>query len=189
MNRIAELRKDHNLSQRAFGKIVGAAQNTVCNWENGKREPDNDTIVRIAGLFGVSVDYLLGKDDCPTPKNTFEERLKQIRNEKQLSQAELAKELGVSQSTVGMWENGKNKPGYPTLIKLSKIFDVSLDYLLGEDKNDKSDAYYIDDDARKLAEEMSQNPDLHILFDAARSVSTEDLQFVIEMVKKLKRNN
>lgn len=40
MNRIAELRKKKGISQSKLGEIVGAAQNTVCNWENGSRQPD-----------------------------------------------------------------------------------------------------------------------------------------------------
>ena len=40
MNRIAELRKNIGISQAKFGELVGAAQNTVCNWENGSRQPD-----------------------------------------------------------------------------------------------------------------------------------------------------
>ena len=40
LNRIAALRKERDLSQKELGAIIGVAQNTVCNWENGKREPD-----------------------------------------------------------------------------------------------------------------------------------------------------
>ena len=70
MNKISELRKKNKLSQKEFGKIVGAAQNTVCNWENGKREPDNDTMIKISKLFNVSVDYLLGNEDNATSEQT-----------------------------------------------------------------------------------------------------------------------
>lgn len=62
MNRIAELRKKNNMSQAALGKIIGVAQNTICNWENGKREPDFQSIQKLANYFAVSVDYLLGRD-------------------------------------------------------------------------------------------------------------------------------
>ena len=58
MNRIAELRKKKGISQ-----IVGAAQNTVCNWENGSRQPDNATLIKMASYFEVSTDYLLGLSD------------------------------------------------------------------------------------------------------------------------------
>lgn len=69
MNRIAELRLKKGLSQKAFGKAIGAAQNTVCNWENGNRQPDNEKLTIIANYFNVSVDYLLGN----TQKNNASE--------------------------------------------------------------------------------------------------------------------
>ena len=61
----------------------------------------------------------------------FAIRLKQLREEAGYSQATLARKLGVGQSTVGMWENGKNKPQNAYLEKMAEIFVVSTDYLLG----------------------------------------------------------
>ena len=63
MNRIAELRKLHKISQGELGKAIGAAQNTVSNWEKGNRDPDNDTIKKIAEYFGVTTDYILGVEN------------------------------------------------------------------------------------------------------------------------------
>ena len=62
MNRIAELRKRNKVSQAKLGKLVGAAQNTVSQWENGLREPDTDTLHALADFFNVTIDYLLGRD-------------------------------------------------------------------------------------------------------------------------------
>lgn len=64
----------------------------------------------------------------------FQLILKSLREEKSLSQYELADIIGVKQSTVAMWESGKNKPSYSTQLKLSEFFNVSIDYLLGRDK-------------------------------------------------------
>lgn len=57
--------------------------------------------------------------------------LKLLRTEKKLSQENLSKKIGVSRSTVAMWENGSSQPDTDTLIKLSEIFNVSVDYLIG----------------------------------------------------------
>ncbi len=65
----------------------------------------------------------------------FQIRLKELREKAHLSQASLAKKIGVSQSTVGMWESGRNKPKNAQLVMLSTLFGVSADFLLGiEDK-------------------------------------------------------
>ena len=75
MKRIAELRKKYGLSQRELGELIGAAQNTVCNWENGKRDPDTETLNKIAKAFNVSTDYLLGFDKKPSPLKADDARL------------------------------------------------------------------------------------------------------------------
>ena len=61
----------------------------------------------------------------------FQLVLKELRERYKLSQAELAKKLNLSPSTIGMWESGRNKPEFDTIIKLSKIFNVSVNYLMG----------------------------------------------------------
>ena len=61
----------------------------------------------------------------------FCERLKILRIEKKLSQPELAKLVGVSKGMISFWENGINEPTITNLIKLSQIFEVSTDYILG----------------------------------------------------------
>lgn len=62
MNNIRVLRKQHNLSMKELGKIVGVAESTISLYENEKREPDLATLTRIADYFNVSVDYLLGRE-------------------------------------------------------------------------------------------------------------------------------
>ena len=58
-------------------------------------------------------------------------RLAQIRKEKNFSQQKLADTLGVSRSTVAMWETGPNQPDSDMLLRISALFRVSVDYLLG----------------------------------------------------------
>lgn len=64
----------------------------------------------------------------------FRIKLKELREINKISQAKLAKQIGVSQSTVGMWENGKNHPEHNTLLKIAEYFKVPLDYLVGNDE-------------------------------------------------------
>ena len=66
-------------------------------------------------------------------ENGFGARLKLLRKKSGLTQAQLALILGKSTSAVRMWELGTNEPDIKTLVKLSSIFDSSLDYLLCRD--------------------------------------------------------
>lgn len=59
------------------------------------------------------------------------EIIKELRKEKNLSQKELAKNLGVSQKAIDFWERGVNEPKASYIVKMADFFDVSADFLLG----------------------------------------------------------
>ena len=61
----------------------------------------------------------------------FGERLLELRKEKGVSQAKLAKDLGVSYSVVCYWETNRSEPTAPNLVKIADYFGVSVDFLLG----------------------------------------------------------
>lgn len=63
--RLQELRKDHNISQAEFAKILGVSHYTVSSYECNRSDPDDKTKIIIAKLFDVSIDYLLGLIDEP----------------------------------------------------------------------------------------------------------------------------
>ena len=63
--------------------------------------------------------------------NNFSERLKELRQEKGLSQDELAKEVGLTHTAIGLWELDKRVPNLNAVIALAKFFNVSLDYIAG----------------------------------------------------------
>ena len=62
-DRIKELRKKKNLTMKQLGEKLNLAESTISLYESNKREPDSITIAKLAKLFDVSVDYLLGVDE------------------------------------------------------------------------------------------------------------------------------
>ncbi len=66
-------------------------------------------------------------------KSIFNERLKELREEKGITQSNLAGVFNVSKSTVSGWEVGRNQPNYDMLISIARYFDVSVDYLIGNE--------------------------------------------------------
>jgi transcriptional regulator with XRE-family HTH domain len=64
-------------------------------------------------------------------KNKFKDNLKMLRKEKGIGQAKLAKDIGVSNGIISLWENGIKEPGMNSLISLALYFGVSIDYLVG----------------------------------------------------------
>lgn len=79
--RLTNLREKKNLYQKDIAEIFNIEQATVSNWENGKRIPDSEMLIKLAKFFEVSVDYLLGNDTTLTTK---EEELREIEVLKQL---------------------------------------------------------------------------------------------------------
>lgn len=72
--RIKELRKQKGLSQEELGQYFSISGPAVSKWESGNSEPDNVTLLKLSDFFGVSVDYILGKDS----ENKEIEVLKQL---------------------------------------------------------------------------------------------------------------
>ncbi len=64
-------------------------------------------------------------------KNKFNERIRELRIEKRLTQIKLSEILGVYQSTIAKWEKGELEPNMDMIIKISQEFNVSADYLIG----------------------------------------------------------
>ena len=67
-NRIRELRKKRNMSQVRLSIELSVSQETISSYENGKYMPSFATLEKLASLFGVSIDYLMGRDDTADEK-------------------------------------------------------------------------------------------------------------------------
>ena len=63
--RIHELRGALGWSQVELARFLNVSKQTVSNWENDNIQPSIDMLVRLAGVFGVTTDYLLGLEDVP----------------------------------------------------------------------------------------------------------------------------
>lgn len=66
MNRIKEIRLACGIKQADVAQLFNVAQATVSGWESGSREPDFDTLIKMADLFSCSVDELIGRENAPT---------------------------------------------------------------------------------------------------------------------------
>lgn len=65
MNNLRAARKAKGLTQTEVAKAIGLTQNGYSYWENGKAKIDKDQLLKLAALFEVSVDYLLGNTETP----------------------------------------------------------------------------------------------------------------------------
>ncbi len=77
--KIRELREEKALTQKELAVLIGNVQRNISNWENGSNEPDCESIVKLADVFGVSLDELFGRDTALIPAGLDEERERLIR--------------------------------------------------------------------------------------------------------------
>lgn len=82
-DKIIQLRKQHNLSQSDLAKNIGASRTIVGNYERNTNAPSIEILLKIAKLFNVSVDYLIGEGQL---SNYDKEVLKRIEDIEQLDQ-------------------------------------------------------------------------------------------------------
>lgn len=85
-------------------------------------------------------------------KETFGQRITELRKKKGITQEELAKKLNISPQAISKWENDISFPDITTLPLLSEIFDITIDELLGKEKENKVE--YVEEDKRKDINKM-----------------------------------
>lgn len=66
-SRLKHLRANRKLTQEQLGEKINVTKVSVSGYENGTRSPDMETLQKIADVFEVSVDFLLGRSDDPSP--------------------------------------------------------------------------------------------------------------------------
>lgn len=70
-DRLRNLRNEKDLTQQDLADFLGITRPAYTAYESGRRQPDNETLSKLADFFGVSVDYLLGRTNIRTPIETI----------------------------------------------------------------------------------------------------------------------
>lgn len=122
--------------------------------------------------------------------NIFAKRLRQLREEKEMTQKDIANIVGTTDNAIGNYERGTRMPDAEMLTRLSSIFDVSIDYLLGRtdirNAEDKiSNALTDDPELLEFWEELKERPELQLLFKQTRELSDKDIRWLIRIIKTI----
>lgn len=113
------------------------------------------------------------------------DNIKKWREIRNLKQSELAESLGVSDKTVSSWEINRTEPKMGMVEKISIALGCKKTDIIGNDEN-SNDHYYLNDEAREMAQFMLDNPEYRVLFDASRKVKKEDIDFVKQMMDRMR---
>ena len=115
--------------------------------------------------------------------NKFAEMLKYYLMMNNKTQSDLVNDLGYDKSTVSNWCAGLRVPKVDVLIDIAYYLHVNVGDLIEDNRNEES--YYLNDDARDMAQFMYEHPEYKVLFDASRKVKKEDIEFVKQMIDRM----
>lgn len=117
------------------------------------------------------------------------EKIKEYKNQKGYTTKQLSELSGVPLGTINKIISGTTKN--PQLAALSAIADAlgcSVEEFVEREEHDSED-YYMNREVSKMAQEIYDNPELRILFDASRKLEKEDILTVVSLVKRMKGYN
>lgn len=113
--------------------------------------------------------------------------LKNRRIELGLTMKEVSEIVGVSEATISRWESGDiANMRRDKIVALANALQMSPAVIMGWEQ---PPAYYINDDTAKAAQEIFEDHEMRILFDAARNSRPEDLKMAADLLKRLKETN
>lgn len=182
--RLRKAREMAGLSQLEAAKKLGISNGTLSGYERDYRDPDTRTLEKIANLYEVSVDWLLGLSDDPAPRShssshTPEDdvvgaRIKRLRQERGWSLRELERRTGIHYSYLNRIENNKAKPNIEHLEILAKLFNVHISYFFGE-------LIETPDELKDLVDWIALSKELK-----EKGLTPEQVKQIVEFARKIK---
>lgn len=142
-SRITQLRKQKRLTQKEMAEKIGISRSALSLYELEKREPDFDTVKKIAAYLGVSIDYLTGNSNNSEISNREQtsdyfffffdigqsDRLKNLMQQNGISASNLASRIDMPLADIASLLNNEGT-NLELVLKIAKFFNVSMDYLL-----------------------------------------------------------
>ena len=115
------------------------------------------------------------------------EIFEELCEQKGVTPYRVCKETGITTATVSNWKAGRYTPKSDKIQKIADYFGVPFDYLMHGKESEEGANYYLNDETASIAQDIFENKELRILFDAARDAESEDLAAVHTMLLALKR--
>lgn len=132
---IRDNRKRLNMTQAELAARLGVSQETIANYEAGRRDPSIDIVAAMAHVFGLAVDDLVrGPSDIPERESSFSERLENLIRKKGITANKMLTDLGLSRNSIVDWRKRGNIPCAEVVADIAEYFGVSIEYLLGREK-------------------------------------------------------
>ena len=118
-------------------------------------------------------------------KKIFARNLNYFLDLNQKRKADLAKHLGCSSGLVTEWCSGRKMPRVNTINEICLWLHIEMADLLTDTSKDQEDGYYLNEETKKIAQAIYDNPDMRSLFDMSSKMSPERLKAHLEFMKRL----
>lgn len=135
--KLKDLREDSDATQQDIADFLGISRGNYAMYECGSNIIPLELLDKLSIKYQVSMDYLVNlsknknsKKIKPMNKDKMCENLKLERKKKRSTQKQIAEYLGITQSHYATYETGRNIIPITKLIKLSKLYNTSIDFLL-----------------------------------------------------------
>lgn len=96
---------------------------------------------------------------------------------------------GIKTSSLSGWKAGKFTPKQDKLKKIADYFGVSIEYLMTGEEPEEKEGYYVNPETADMAQELYDNKDLRLLFDASRNATPEQLRLIRDLVLQMTKGN
>ncbi len=180
--RIRRMREERGWTQTELGKKLGVSGTTITRYEKGLRHPDPEGLTKLADVFDCSIDHLLGRES-PKQANIgadhFGERLMQLREDRNMTQKELAKVTGLSQSYIARLERHHAPPSEETLKRLAKGLGIEVDELKTKTLENRFEDKTTDIDEEELLDSLSR-----LIAHGGEELSEKDIRLILQLVRK-----
>jgi len=170
------LREKAARSISSLAEAAGISVSYLSEIERGNVYPAINTLKRIAAALEVPLSSLISG-------GSLGHKMRQVREEQGLTQADLAKAAGVSAGLIGQIENGKVQPSLKTLEKIGKVLDVSPCYFIADDAG-------IDDLLSQMTPELRRllvEPQVQSVLRLACNCTEAELRFILNFIQLYKR--
>lgn len=145
VNKLQELCEKDNITITSLSKKLGIDRSTTGKYISGYLPIPLTHLNSLCNYFEISLDYVFGLNGSINYKfinkdidnDKFSKRLSELRKDKNMVQAEIAKALNCARSAISDYENGKRTISTSHLFAICKSYNISADYLLGKTNSPK----------------------------------------------------
>jgi len=177
-DKIRMLRSEKNLSLQELARKAGISLSYLSEIERGTVYPAVSTLKRIVEVLGVPPAALMGQE------GTLGHKLKALREEYGLTQAQLASMAGVTAGLIGQIEQGKVQPSLKTLEKLSDVMGVTPCYFIMEQRAVDQVLNMMNPELRDLL----MDPRVQSVLSLVSNLNEKELQFILNFIKLFKKS-